>query len=68
VTVNPLRGGSTTETKHWTLQNGTRHLFALRLPRGPFRVQLAVDPTFVPSQYGLTDTRTLGVQTSFGVP
>jgi hypothetical protein len=67
-TVIPLRGGSATQTEHWTLKNGTRHLFALRLPPGPFRVQLAVDPTFVPSQYGLTDTRTLGVHASFGAP
>jgi len=68
VTVAALRGGSAPETERWTLQNGRRHVFALRLPPGPFRVQLAVDPTFVPSQYGLADTRSLGVQVSFSLP
>jgi hypothetical protein len=68
ITVAPLRKGSAPETKRWTLQNGKRHLFALHLPSGPFRVHLAVDPTFSPSQYGLADTRTLGVQVSFNLP
>ena len=56
------------ETERWTLQNGRRHLFALRLRPGPFHVHLAADPTFVPSQYGLADTRTLGVRVSFSLP
>jgi len=68
VTVRPLRVGPTWVTQHWTLQNGKRHLFKLPLRSGPFRVHLAVDPTFVPTQYGQTDTRTLGVQASFGLP
>jgi hypothetical protein len=52
-------------TQRWTLQNGTRHVFKLPLHQGPFEIQLTVSPTFVPSQYGLTDTRTLGVQVLF---
>jgi hypothetical protein len=51
--------------ERWTVRNGTRHLFTLPLRRGPFLVRLTVDPTFVPTQYGLSDTRTLGVQVSF---
>jgi hypothetical protein len=68
VTVRPAAGGAAWATKRWTLQNGKRHLFTLPLRSGPFRVHLAVDPTFVPSQYGQTDTRTLGVQASFSLP
>jgi hypothetical protein len=68
VTVGAARGGPAWETERWTLQNGKRHLFALRLRPGPFHVHLAADPTFVPSQYGLADTRTLGVRVSFSVP
>jgi hypothetical protein len=68
VTVRGVRGGSAWETERWTVQNGTRHLFRLRLRPGAFHVHLAVDPTFVPSQYGQTDTRTLGVQVSFSLP
>ena len=68
VVVRGLRAGSAWDTQRWTLENGTRHRFRLPLRRGPFRVDLTVDPTFVPSQYGLPDTRTLGVQASFGLP
>ena len=68
VAVGGLRSGSKWETQRWTLQNGKRHLFTLPLRPGPFRVSLTVDPTFVPTQYGLTDTRTLGVQVSFNLP
>jgi hypothetical protein len=68
VTVGGLNGDPAWQTQRWTLQNGTRHLFKLRLRPGPFHLHLAVNPTFVPSQYGLADTRTLGVQTSFSLP
>lgn len=65
-------GGSPTigrvwERRHWTLQNGTRHVFSLPLRGGAFQVELAVNPTFVPAQYGLADTRTLGVRASFSL-
>jgi hypothetical protein len=52
-------------TRSWTVRNGTRHLFTVPVRNEPFQVRLTVDPTFVPSQYGLSDTRTLGVQVSF---
>jgi len=68
VKVGPLRSGSTWETQRWTLRNGKRHLFALHLKPGPYRVRLSVDPTFVPSQFGQADPRTLGVQVSFDAP
>lgn len=58
--------GKTYGTQRWTLQNGTRHVFELPLRAGPFEIQLSVSPTFVPTQYGLTDMRTLGVQVTFG--
>jgi hypothetical protein len=64
VSVGGLRTG-TWAVRRWTLQNGQRHLFRLPLRKGPFQVRVLADPTFVPSQYGLTDTRTLGVHLSF---
>ncbi len=67
-TVEGLRSGGAWATSHWTLGNGKRHLFILPLRPGPFRVRLSVDPTFVPSQYGYSDVRTVGVQASFGLP
>jgi hypothetical protein len=57
--------GKTWAKQRWTLKNGTRHVFELPLKRGPFEIQLSVSPTFVPATYGLSDTRTLGVQVSF---
>jgi hypothetical protein len=53
-------------TQRFTVKNGTRHVFRLPLHDGPFQVRLSVSPTFVPSQYGLADTRTLGVQVLIG--
>jgi hypothetical protein len=65
VVIGDVVKGSVWATQAWTLKNGTRHLFTLPVRREPFQVRLTVDPTFVPSQYGLADTRTLGVQVSF---
>ena len=53
--------------KTWVLRNGTTHRFDFALRPGPFQVSLSVSPTFVPATYGLADTRTLGVQASFGL-
>jgi hypothetical protein len=60
--------GKVWERRTWLLHNNDTHHFDLPLRSGPFQVQLSVSPTFVPSQYGLADTRTLGVQVSFSVP
>jgi len=56
--------GTVWARRTWTVQNGTAHRFDLPLRGGPFQVQMAVSPTFVPSQYGLPDSRTLGVLAS----
>jgi hypothetical protein len=57
--------GSVWARRTLTVQNGTAHRLDLPLRGGPFQVQMAVSPTFVPSQYGLPDSRTLGVLASF---
>jgi hypothetical protein len=54
-------------TQSWTVKNGSRHLFTLPIRGAPFQVRLTADPTFVPSAYGLADTRILGVQVSFSL-
>jgi hypothetical protein len=53
--------------KTWVVRNGPTHRFDLTLRPGPFQVSLSVSPTFAPVTYGLADTRTLGVQASFGL-
>lgn len=60
--------GAVWTTQTWTLRNGARHVFTLPIRSEPFQVSMTVDPTFVPSQYGLADTRELGVQVSFSLP
>ncbi len=67
IEIGSLRGASWT-TRRFVLPNGKRHLETLPVRSGPFRVQVMVSPTFVPTQYGLADTRTLGVQISFSLP
>src|SRR5262249_9728682 len=43
--------------RRWTIHAGASRIFTLRTPRPPFRVEIGVDPTFSPSDYGLNDTR-----------
>jgi hypothetical protein len=68
VQIGGVRGKDTWATQRFTLRNGKRHRFTLPVRSGPFQVRLKADPTFMPSQYGLADTRTLGVQVSFSLP
>src|SRR5205823_873500 len=51
--------------KTWVVGNGTTHDLDFALRPGPFQVSLSVSPTFVPTTYGLPDTRALGVQPTF---
>jgi hypothetical protein len=44
----------------WTIHAGASRVFVFPPPRGPFRVELEVDPTFVPAELGFTDPRSLG--------
>lgn len=52
-------------TKSWIVRNDSSHQFVLPVRREPFQLQLTVTPSFVPSDYGYDDGRTLGVQASF---
>jgi hypothetical protein len=55
-----------TATREWTVHSNQEHTFALPVPPVPFRVEVRVSPTFSPAQFGLADTRQLGVQVAFG--
>ncbi len=41
--------GSVTETREWTVGAGKERTFAIPTPKPPFRVEVTVDPTFVPA-------------------
>jgi hypothetical protein len=55
----------TTAKREWAVQAGRARTFSIPVPRGAFRVEVGVTPTFSPSEYGSPDTRQLGVQLSF---
>ena len=65
VTVDPLgsRSGSPpTARGQWLAKRGQSTVLRLRTPAPPFEVRVHVAPTFSPAQFGLADSRQLGVQ------
>jgi hypothetical protein len=54
-----------TGEEHWVIHSATSNTIRLKAPRPPFRVEVHIDPTFSPAQYGGVDTRQLGAQTGF---
>ena len=45
----------------WTARANSEKIFRFRAPPAPFSVRIHVAPTFSPAQFGIADTRTLGV-------
>ena len=69
VKIGPLvaRGGQPTvgepaTSKTWTVRSGKARSFILPTPRAPFRLEVHVEPTFSPADYGVADARQLGAQ------
>jgi hypothetical protein len=54
-----------TASESWTIQRGVQKTFVLDAPAPPWRVEVHVEPTFSPSDYGSADTRELGVVVFF---
>jgi len=59
--------GRVLATRRWVVHSGTARTFRLPGPRVPYSVELRVKPTFVPADYGLADTRSLGARFSISV-
>jgi hypothetical protein len=61
--------GRATETRETTLAPCTSTGLSLRVPRGPWRVEVTVDETFVPRELdsNLGDARQLGARVNFGL-
>jgi hypothetical protein len=51
-----------TAQKRWTVRSRTARTFTFRTPTVPYRLQVHVEPTFSPADYGYGDTRRLGAQ------
>ena len=54
--------GSTVTRRAWIARSDSEKTFRFRAPPAPFSVRIHVTPTFSPSQFGLADTRQLGVR------
>ena len=54
--------GSTVAHRAWIARSDSEKTFRFRAPPAPFTVRIHVTPTFSPSQFGLSDTRQLGVR------
>jgi hypothetical protein len=52
--------------RRWTVHRGSERTFTIPVPRPPLRVEVTVDPTFSPTDYGFSDQRELGAQISYG--
>ncbi len=63
ITIGPAVGGSQpTTVRTWTIHSGGQRTFMLAAPPPPYRVEIHIDPTFSPAQFGYPDTRQLGAQ------
>jgi hypothetical protein len=70
IRVVPLVGGqpaagAAAASTTWTVRTGLSRTITLKTPRVPYRVEIHVDPTFSPSDYGEADTRQLGAEIGF---
>jgi hypothetical protein len=54
--------GTVTASRTWTAQSGTARSFTLPTPKTPYRLEIHVEPTFSPTEYGIPDPRQLGAQ------
>ena len=68
---NPCRGGTCVDqhpqlgtvygTGSWTAHSGQEQRFRFRVTT-PFKLEVTVDPTFSPAEFGESDARQLGVR------
>ena len=58
--------GKPTALRTWTIHSASQKTFTLPAPKPPYRVELHMEPTFSPAQFGQPDTRQLGAQVFFG--
>jgi hypothetical protein len=54
--------GEPAASRTWTVRSGMAKSFVLPTPRSQFRLEVRIDPTFSPVNFGEADTRQLGAQ------
>jgi hypothetical protein len=62
VRLELLSNGSTVAHRAWIARSDSEKTFRFLAPPAPFSVRIHVRPTFSPSQFGIGDTRQLGVR------
>ena len=62
MSVELVKGDDVLARRAWVAHSGKAKSFRFQAPPAPFSIRLHVEPTFSPSQFGLADTRQLGVQ------
>jgi hypothetical protein len=72
--MNPCAGGTCVDRtprlgtvfgeREWVVHAGKERVFHFQV-KTPFKLELTVDPTFSPTEFGGTDLRQLGVRTAF---
>lgn len=65
IEVKRLDSGHRVSRARVVVHSLTQRALRLPTPAAPYRVDVRVDPTFSPSQFGLGDQRQLGVQLAF---
>jgi len=61
VSVELVSNGSTVAHRAWVARANAEQIFRFKAPPAPFSVRIHVTPTFSPSDFGIADTRQLGV-------
>jgi hypothetical protein len=61
VRIELVSSGSTLQHRAWIARSDSEKTFRFQAPAAPFSVRIQVAPTFSPAQFGLSDTRQLGV-------
>jgi hypothetical protein len=65
IEVKRLDTGRRVASAHWVVHSLLKRTFRLKAPAAPFRVNVRVQPTFSPADYGAGDQRQLGAQLAF---
>lgn len=65
VTVRLIADSGAAAETTWTIHSKQQRVFAFTVPRGPFDLEVTVEPTFSPADFGSPDRRQLGAQVVF---
>lgn len=60
----PLNGASA-QAAYIVIHAGKEYKLEIPVPQPPFQIEMTVQPTFSPSEFGASDTRQLGAQITF---